>query len=164
VSISPSPAPGKSGVAMVSVPKQFAEIEPGDYAVLEKRISAEEIERFASLSGDFNPLHVDADFARQTQFARPVAHGMLLGCYVSTLIGMRLPGPGALWTQQTFRWLRPVFAGDVIRLVLRVVHKSPGSRTLKVDFEASNQDDIRIMEGTGLVMLLEKKTPATTAV
>ncbi len=147
----------------ISAPKPFEAIDRGNFAVMEKQISVEEIERFALLSGDFNPLHLDAAFAQQTQFARPVAHGMLVGSYVSTLIGMRLPGPGALWTQQTFRWLHPVFAGDVIRVVLRVVHKSPGSRMLKVEVEASNQDGIRILDGAGLVMMVEKQASPATA-
>jgi acyl dehydratase len=147
----------------ISAPKRFEAIECGDFAVLEKRISVDEIERFAQLSGDFNPLHLDATFAEQTQFAKPIAHGMLVGSYVSTLIGMRLPGPGALWIQQTFRWLHPIFAGDVVRVVLRVVHKSPGSRMLKVEVEASNQDGTRILEGAGLVMMVEIHTSAATA-
>jgi acyl dehydratase len=133
--------------------KSFHEIQPGDCAVLEKEISREAIWEFAMLCGDFNPLHVDERFAGQTAFARPVAHGMLLGSYVSTLIGMQLPGPGALWTEQSFRWLLPVFSGDVVRVALRVVHKSPATRMLKVAMEAHNQHGQKVMEGAGLVMM-----------
>lgn len=144
-----------------SRPKPFSSIEPGDCAVLEKRISAEAIEAFALLSGDRNPLHVDATFASRTAFNQPVAHGMLLGAYLSTLIGMYLPGPGAVWTQQSLRWLLPVFAGDVVRLVLRVVHKSPGIRMLKVQVEAVNQNGAIVMTGDGLVMMLEQPEAET---
>jgi len=144
-----------------SGPKPFSSIQPGDCAVLEKRISAEAIEAFALLSGDRNPLHVDGTFASQTAFNKPVAHGMLLGAYLSTLIGMHLPGPGALWTQQSLRWLSPVFAGDVVRLSLRVVHKSPGIRTLKVQVEAINQNGAIVMNGDGLVMTVEQRDTET---
>ena len=85
------------------------------------------MQAFAALSGDHNPLHVDAAFARQTSFQKPVAHGMLLASYVSTLVGMHLPGPGALWTRQSFRWPAAVFAGDTVELTLRVTHKSEGT-------------------------------------
>lgn len=141
--------------------KPFFSIEAGDCAVLEKRISAEAIEAFALLSGDRNPLHVDGTFARQTVFNKPVAHGMLLGAYLSTLIGMHLPGPGALWTQQSLRWLLPVFAGDLVRLTLRVVHKSPGIRMLKVQVEAVNQNGAIVMKGDGLVMMVEQRETET---
>jgi len=141
--------------------KPFSSIQPGDCAVLEKRISPEAIEAFARLSGDRNPLHVDGIFASQTVFNKPVAHGMLLGAYLSTLIGMHLPGPGALWTQQSLRWLLPVFAGDVVRLILRVVHKSPGIRMLKVQVEAVNQNGAIVMTGDGLVMMVEQRETET---
>ena len=143
--------------------RTFSEIQPGDCAVLVKEISSEGIRAFAALSGDFNPLHLDEHFASKTPFAKPVAHGMLLGSYVSTLIGMHLPGPGALWTEQSFRWLLPVFAGDVVRVTLRVVHKSPATRVLKVQMEACNQAGRKVMEGAGLVMIVKMEAlPETT--
>jgi 3-oxoacyl-[acyl-carrier protein] reductase len=142
--------------------KPFSEIQAGDCAVLERTVSAETIEAFAAVSGDRNPLHIDDDFARNTVFAKPVAHGMLLGAYVSTLVGMHLPGPGALWTQQSFRWLQPVFVGDTVRVMLRVTHKSVGSRTLQVQVEALNQNGVKIMEGEGLVLMVEQRAARTT--
>jgi acyl dehydratase len=154
-SASTSPAAGRL--------KTFNEIQPGDCAVLEKEISSEAIRAFAALSGDFNPLHIDEHFASKSSFAKPVAHGMLLGSYVSTLIGMHLPGPGALWTEQSFRWLLPVFAGDVVRVTLRVVHKSPAARMLKVQMEACNQDGRKVMEGAGLVMMTKMEALPETA-
>ena len=83
---------------------------------------------------------------------------MIAASYVSTLIGMHLPGPGALWTQQNFRWRAPVFVGDCLRLKLTVTHKSEGSRTLSVVVAAINQNEQSVLEGEGVVMLLEEKT------
>jgi len=65
--------------------------------------------------GDYNPLHMEADFARTTSFQQRVVHGMLVASYVSTLVGMQLPGPGALWTKQSFNWSAPVFIGTLWR-------------------------------------------------
>lgn len=137
--------------------RPIASIQPGETATLVKTIAAEDIEAFAGVSGDRNPLHVDAAFARQTRFQRPVAHGMLLGAYVSTLVGMHLPGPGALWTHQSFRWLAPLFAGDRVEITLRVTQVSAGAGTMTIEVSAVNQHGKKVMEGDGGVMILTQQ-------
>lgn len=141
-----------------SRPIPFGEIQsikPGDRAELCKRITAEDVERFARLSGDLNPLHVDAEYARRTSFQRPVVHGMLVASYVSTLIGMQVPGPGALWTSQSFRWPAPVFVDDTLTVSLTVTQVSMGSRTIKIEISAMNQNGKTVLEGEGAVHVLE---------
>jgi 3-oxoacyl-[acyl-carrier protein] reductase len=98
---------------------------------------------------------MEDEFARQTTFRRRVVHGMLIGSFVSTLIGMNLPGPGALWAEQRFQWRAPVFIGDTVNVLLRIVHKSEGTRTISVEVIARNQHGNIIMEGNGTVKLLE---------
>ena len=115
------------------------------------------MEAFAKLSGDRNPLHMDDSFAARTHFQRRVVHGMLVANYVSALIGMRCPGPGALWSQQNFRWLAPVFIGDRIDLTMKVTHKSEGSRSLTIEVKALNQEGKVVMEGEGTVTALEER-------
>jgi 3-oxoacyl-[acyl-carrier protein] reductase len=143
-----------------SVPVEFADFEKikqGDEFELSKAITAEDVEAFARLSGDRNPLHMDDAFASRTHFQRRVVHGMLVANYVSTLIGMRCPGPGALWSQQNFRWLAPVFIGDQIHLTMKVTHKSEGSRSLTIEVKALNQDGKVVMEGEGTATALEER-------
>lgn len=135
----------------------FAAIQPGDEARFSKRITAEEVEAFALLSGDHNPLHMDDSFAGRTRFRKRVVHGMLLGSYVSALIGMHCPGAGALWFQQSFRWLAPVFIGDQIDITLKVMHKSIGTRILTIQVKAVNGNGDMVMEGEGAVSLLEER-------
>lgn len=135
----------------------FEKIQPGDEAKFSKVIAAEDLEAFAKLSGDRNPLHMDENFASRTHFQRRVVHGMLVANYVSALVGMSCPGPGALWSQQNFRWPAPVFIGDRIDLTLRVTHKSVGARTLKIEAKALNQDGKVVMEGEGTVTALEER-------
>lgn len=137
--------------------RSFEFIQVGDTASLSRRITEEDVRAFAELSGDHNPLHMDGTFARRTNFQRRVVHGMLLANYVSTLIGMQLPGPGALWTQQSFRWLTPVFIGDELSLCLTVKQKSSGTRTLVVEVKATNQDGVEVMNGEGSVLLVEER-------
>ena len=147
----------------------FEKVQPGDEAQFYKTITAEDVDDFARLSGDRNPLHMDESFALRTRFQRRVVHGMLLASYVSTLVGMHCPGPGALWSRQNYRWPAPVFIGDRIHLRLRVTHKSVGSRTLTIEVKGVNQDGEVVMEGEGAVTALEelrraKEVPITERV
>jgi 3-oxoacyl-[acyl-carrier protein] reductase len=135
----------------------FERIQPGDEVHFFRTITEEDLEAFARLSGDRNPLHMSEEFAARTHFRRRVVHGMLLASYVSSLVGMHCPGPGALWSQQKFRWQAPVFIGDQIDLTLRVTHKSVGSRTLTIKVKAVNQEGKVVMEGEGAVTALEER-------
>jgi 3-oxoacyl-[acyl-carrier protein] reductase len=148
---------------------EFEAIQPGDRVVLSRPISEEDVAAFAALSGDYNPLHMQTEFARRTHLRRRVVHGMLVASFVSTLIGMQLPGAGSLWTQQSYRWRNPVYIGDTIEIALKVVHKSEGSRTLTIEVTAVNQDGIAIMDGEGTVSVPEvrrnpEETPAVQRV
>ncbi len=135
----------------------LAAVDAGASVRHTKTITEQDVLAFAKLSGDYNPLHVDEGFARKTIFLKPVAHGMLLGSVLSRMIGMQLPGAGALWTKQSFNWPSPVFAGDTIDLTLRVKHKSAGSKTLVLEVEAVNQNGKLVMSGEGTVMLVEQR-------
>ncbi len=140
--------------------RDFSAIAIGDTARIRRTITAEAVEAFAQFSGDRNPLHLDESFARGTSFHRRVAHGMIVASYVSTLVGMHLPGPGALWAQQNFRWRAPVFLDDELTITLTVRHKSEGTRTLTVEVGAVNQNNQLVMEGEGTVMVLEERRVA----
>jgi 3-oxoacyl-[acyl-carrier protein] reductase len=147
----------------------FEKVQPGDEAQFYKTITASDVDDFARFSGDRNPLHMDESFALRTHFQRRVVHGMLLASYVSALVGMHCPGPGALWSRQNYRWPAPVFIGDRIHLKLRVTHKSVGSRALTIEVAGVNQDGKVVMEGEGTVTALEelkrmKQAPMTERV
>ncbi|MBL8291789.1 MAG: glucose 1-dehydrogenase [Bryobacterales bacterium] len=136
---------------------EVVSLDVGAEASLRKTITTQDIAAFAQLSGDSNPLHTDAAYCARTSFQKPVAHGMLLGAYVSTLVGTRLPGPGALWAQQSFRWRAPVFSGDEIEFVIRVTHKSVSTGAVTVAVSATNQNGQTVMEGEGVVMVVEER-------
>jgi 3-oxoacyl-[acyl-carrier protein] reductase len=146
------------GKSVASLPQviDFEKSQPGSETSFSKTITAEDLESFARLSGDRNPLHMSDEFAARTHFQRRVVHGMLLASYVSALVGMNCPGPGALWAQQSFRWQAPAFIGDRILITLKVKHKSTGSRTLMLEVKTVNQDGKVLMEGEGTVTALEE--------
>jgi acyl dehydratase len=134
----------------------FASLRVGDQVTLEKRFTAATVEAFALLSGDFNPLHIDPEFARRTRFQRCIAHGMLSAAYISTLVGTRLPGAGAVWLDQRLEFPAPVLIDDDIEFLLRIEHKSEATRTVVIGVEARNQQGVLVVKGRGKVMVIEE--------
>lgn len=130
----------------------FAQLKVGDEVSLRKEFSAAAMDAFARLSGDVNPLHLDDAFARRTVFGRRIAHGMLSAAYVSALIGVHLPGPGALWLAQSFEFVAPIFIGDEVEFRLRIEHKSEGTRTVAIRVEGRNQHGAVVVRGRGTVL------------
>ena len=84
---------------------KYGEIKVGDKATLQHKITQNDIEKFVDLTGDDNKLHIDKDYAARTSFKKPVVHGMLGASFISTIIGTKLPGDGALWFSQTLEFL-----------------------------------------------------------
>ena len=135
----------------------LSKIRPGDTVRFQVTVTEQLVDRFAEASGDYNPLHMDREFVRRTGFPRRVAHGMILAGYVSRLVGMELPGPGALWTRQSFRWPAPVFVGDTVEIVLTATHASTGANTVALEVKATNQNGTTVMEGEGAAVLLQTR-------
>jgi len=133
----------------------FASIAVGDETRLTRRFTAEAVDAFARVSGDDNPLHVDEAFAAKTRFGKRVAHGMLSAAYLSSIIGTRLPGAGALWFQQEFDFLVPVLVDDEVEFVVTIAHKSEATRTLVIGVVGTNQHGTLVLKGQGRVMVLE---------
>jgi 3-oxoacyl-[acyl-carrier protein] reductase len=125
----------------------------GYEASLEHLITASDVETFAALSGDDNPLHLDPRFAATTPFGRPIAHGMLTASFVSTVIGTLLPGPGALWTGVRLNFVRPAFVGDSLVVRLRVRHRSEATRTLVLDVAVVARGEV-LIDGEATVRML----------
>ena len=92
----------------------FEDLEVGMQAEYRRTISQADVERFAEVSGDVNPLHLDAAFAGRTRFEGRIVHGMYTAAMISTVIGTRLPGPGCVYMSQDLRFLAPVRAGDEV--------------------------------------------------
>ncbi len=121
-------------------------------------VDAATIERFAELSGDKNPIHLDAEEARAYGYPRPVAHGALLVALLSKVIGTEVPGPGAVWMSQSIEWLTPVFVGDEIELAVTIEKASTGAGVLLLDIAATTQEGKTVMKGNAKVKIAEKLT------
>ena len=102
---------------------KYEDIYIGQKEVLRHKVTQADIDKFVDLSGDDNKLHVDKDFAAKTSFRKPVVHGMIGASFISTMIGTRIPGDGALWFSQTLEFLLPVRIGDEISVIAEVTKK-----------------------------------------
>lgn len=134
--------------------KNFSEIQVGDSESISKKITESDVRRFVEMTGDDNPLHVDAAYAESTAFKDIVVHGMLGASYISTVIGTRLPGTGALWVSQNFDFLLPVRLGDELSISCTVLKKFERERLLELETKIVNQHQQTVLMGTGKVKVL----------
>jgi acyl dehydratase len=134
--------------------KPFAELKQGDTIRWRHEVTAEEVDTFARLSGDVNPLHLDDAFSRQHGFRGRVVHGALVSAFISRVLGTQLPGPGCLWLSQTTRFAQPVYIADPIEVVVRVVYKSESLRTLVLETIVENLRGERVLDGEAKVSVL----------
>lgn len=147
--------------------KKFGEINIGDKESLRHVITAADIDKFVDLTGDDNKLHIDKEFAKTTPFKKPVVHGMLGASFISTLIGTRLPGDGALWFSQTLEFLLPVRVGDELTVAAEVVKKHEKDRIIELNVEIRNQDKQVVTKGVSKVKVVEtvkEELPAVSEV
>ncbi len=135
----------------------YDEIEIGQTASYSKTIEAQDIQMFAAVSGDVNPVHLDADFAATTQFKQPIAHGMLTGAIISAALAMELPGPGTIYLGQSLRFRLPVLIGDSITIELEVTEKRDDRKFVTLNCKAVNQDGKTVASGVAEVMAPTEK-------
>jgi 3-hydroxybutyryl-CoA dehydratase len=114
-----------------------------------KTISEHDVYAFAGITGDFNPIHVNEEYAKTTRFGGRIAHGMLSASFVSTVFGMLLPGADAIYLSQTLQFLRPVRFGDTLTATGEVVKIIPEKKLLYAKVTVTNQKGEVVVEGEG---------------
>ncbi len=129
------------------------EFQMGERASFSKTITEADITTFAGLIGDFNPIHVDAEYARKSRFGQRVAHGMLTGGLISAVLGNRLPGPGSIYLSQQLEFLAPVFLGDTITATVEIIAWVPEKRIVTLKTDAYNQDERQVVTGKAVLMV-----------
>lgn len=123
------------------------DFQPGQHVTLRKTFTEDDLQRFIEITGDVNPLHVDEEFASRTQFGGRVLHGMLTASIFSTMVGMLLPGAGAVYRAQTIRFLRPVRLGETVTAHFVVCSVDRVKRRLEIDSWIENEKGERVIEG-----------------
>ncbi len=125
----------------------------GQRASVTKTLTEADAAAFADLSGDFNPLHMDAAFAARSRFGERIAHGMLTASLISTVLGMHLPGPGGIYVSQTLRFLRPVRFGDTVTAAAEVVAYDAERRRLTLRTTCANQRGEMVLDGEAVLVV-----------
>ena len=138
----------------------FEDLAIGQKASLKKTITQKDLDYFIAITGDLNPLHVDDSFAGQTFFGQRIAHGMLSASLFSTMVGMHLPGVGAIYKSQTLEFMHPVFLGDTVTAWFEITAIDMTSEEICMNSWIENQDGKTVIQGQTTVTLLRsfKKT------
>jgi 3-hydroxybutyryl-CoA dehydratase len=132
------------------------EIEMGMVRSLRKTVTDEDIEMFAQVSTDRNPVHLDDDYARDTIFEGRIAHGMLTAGLISAVIGEQLPGHGTVYLGQSLKFLAPVRPGDLVHAEVTVTDIDPAKRRVKMDCHCTVEGK-KVLVGEATVLAPSRK-------
>ena len=138
----------------------FEDLVLGMEADFQKTVTEADIISFANVSGDKNPVHLDAAYAARTMFKERIAHGMLTAGYISAVFGMEMPGPGAIYVSQTLNFKAPVRIGDVVTAKVKVVELIPAKRRARFECQCLVGGKA-VLEGEAVLMVPAR--PAASA-
>src|SRR6476659_6419583 len=128
-------------------------MKPGDTAEITKKSEQADVDAFAELTGDHNPVHVDEEFAKTTRFRRRIAHGMLTASLISAVLANKLPGEGSVYLGQTLQFVAPVFPGDEVTARVTVKEIREDKPIIKLDTICVNQRDELVIRGEATVLV-----------
>jgi 3-hydroxybutyryl-CoA dehydratase len=131
--------------------KTIDKLNIGDTAKFAKTVSESDIYLYAGITGDFNPAHINEDYAKNTFFKTRIAHGMLSAGFISTVIGNELPGTGSIYVKQDLRFLAPVRIGDTITARVEVIEIMDGKNRVRLKTVCVNQEGTQVLDGEAIV-------------
>jgi len=132
-------------------------LEVGQTGSFSKTITESDIYTFAGLTGDFNSVHIDETVAEKSVFKKRIAHGMLTGSFISTVLGTKFPGPGTIYLEQNLKFLKPVYIQDTVTATVvleEVLNPDKGIYRLKTT--VTNQNNEIVSDGTAVVLYSER--------
>lgn len=127
----------------------------GMTAVFGKTVTEADIQGFAGVSGDTNPVHLHHDFAAGTMFKERIAHGMLSASFISTVVGTKLPGPGAIYVSQDLKFKAPVRIGDTVTARATIVEIVAERRRVRLQTVCTVGDKV-VIDGEATVMVFNR--------
>jgi len=128
-------------------------VQVGESASLSRTVTGEDIELFARATGDCNPLHMDPIAAGESRFGARIAHGLWTAGLISAVLGTELPGPGTIYLEQSLRFMRPAFIGDVITARVEVLSWDEVRRIARLKTRCENQEAKLVLEGEAVVLV-----------
>ena len=130
------------------------DLKIGDQFSTSKQITDAVVRAFAELSGDFNPIHLDEEFAKTTQFKKRIAHGMISGALISAVLGYEFKERRVVYLSQTLKFIQPVFIDDTVTATATVVHIREDKPIITIETVCRNQNGEAVVTGEGKIMLL----------
>ncbi len=134
---------------------RIEEISAGQTAEFTKTVTETDVVLYAGITGDFNPAHIDAVAAEAGMFGGRIAHGMLSAGFISTVLAMKLPGPGTIYLQQSLRFVRPVRIGDTVTAKVEVAEVIAVKRRVRLATSVVNHHGETVIDGEAVVMVPE---------
>lgn len=128
------------------------EVEVGQFASFTKTVTEADAYNYAGVSGDFNPAHINEEYAKNTFFKTRIAHGMISAGFISAVLGTKLPGPGTIYLGQDLKFLKPVRFGDTITATCTVEEIIKEKNRLTLRTVCTNQDGEVVIDGKALVL------------
>ncbi|MDR2128945.1 MAG: MaoC family dehydratase N-terminal domain-containing protein, partial [Burkholderiaceae bacterium] len=135
----------------------FDELQIGQTASLTRKVERTDIQAFAAVSGDTNPVHMDEAYAETTLFKGIIAHGMLSAALISSVLGNQLPGPGSIYLEQGMRFFRPVHVGDTLTVSVTVISKNEAKKQAEFDCLVLNQKGEKVVSGVARILVPTEK-------
>ncbi len=132
--------------------RQFADIQVGDTASMSKTVTEYDVYTYAGLTGDFNPVHINAEFAKTTMFKERIAHGMLSAGFISAVLGTALPGANTIYLGQELAFKAAVKIGDTVTATVEVIEKIEAKHRLILKTVVTNQEGTIVIDGKATVM------------
>lgn len=130
------------------------EMNIGDSLSSSREVTAELIEKFADVSGDHNPIHLDEEFASKTRFGKRIAHGMLSGAFISAILGNEYKGRTVIYLSQTLKFTAPVFIGDTVTTTSTVTNIRSDKNIVTLENVCTNQKGETLVQGESKIMIL----------
>jgi len=131
---------------------KFADLKIGDKASMAKTVSEYDIYNFAGVTGDFNPVHIDAEYAKTTMFKERIAHGMLSAGFISAVIGTALPGANSIYMSQELKFLAPVKIGDTVTATVEVIELIEAKNRVILRTTVTNQNGVLVTDGKATML------------
>ncbi|MDJ0987375.1 MAG: MaoC family dehydratase [Desulfobacterales bacterium] len=131
--------------------KTIEALKVGETAEFGKTISESDVYLYAGISGDFNPAHINEEYAEKTFFKTRIAHGMLAAGLISALLGTKLPGPGTIYLQQSLNFQTPVRIGDTVTARVEIIEMITEKNRVRLKTVCVNQDGTKILDGEAVV-------------
>jgi acyl dehydratase len=130
------------------------EMNIGDSLSSSREVTGELIEKFADVSGDYNPIHLDEEFASKTRFGKRIAHGMLSGAFISAILGNDYKGRTVIYLSQTLKFTAPVFIGDTVTTTSTVTNIRSDKNIVTLENICTNQKGETLVQGESKIMIL----------